>query len=87
MSYDERKTVLEELGVKVIPNGQETGGILPLLEGMDIIVVGNDWATKDYLGQIGVTWKDLEERRISICYFPRSLDMSSTKIKERFKNG
>ncbi len=81
--------MLELLGYRVIPNDQRTGGIKPLLKGMDLIVVGSDWAVKDYVGQIGVTWKWLEEHEIGICYFPRHLDMSTTKIKERIrsKNG
>ena len=85
MSYRERKTILEELGYKVVPNDQRTGGVKPLLKGKDLIVVGSDWATKDYVGQIGVDWKWLEKNNIGICYYPRSLDMSTTKIKERFK--
>ena len=86
MNYTERKRILEELEYKVIPNDQSTGSIKPLLTDIDLIVVGSDWATKDYVGQIGVTWKWLEEHNIGICYYPRSLDMSTTKIKERIKN-
>ena len=87
MSYKERRDVLELLGFEVMPNDQETGGVKPLLKDMDLIVVGSDWAVKDYIGQIGVTWDWLEEHNIGICYFPRSLDMSTTKIKERITNG
>ncbi len=85
MSYEERKNILEELGYKVVANDQRSGSIKPLLKGIDLIVVGSDWATKDYVGQIGVTWKWLEEHNIGVCYYPRSLDMSTSKIKSRIK--
>jgi glycerol-3-phosphate cytidylyltransferase len=85
MNYQERKTILEELGYKVLPNDQRSGSIKPLLKGIDLIVVGSDWALKDYIKQIGLDWKWLEKHNIGICYYPRSLDMSSSKIKERIK--
>jgi len=85
MNYQERKTILEELGYKVLPNDQRRGSIKPLLKGIDLIVVGSDWALKDYIKQIGLDWKWLEKHNIGICYYPRSLDMSSSKIKERIK--
>lgn len=86
MTYSERETILKELGYKVVPNDQGTGSIKPLLQGIDLIVVGSDWAVKDYVGQIGVTWEWLEENGIGICYFPRTLKMSTSMIKERIKN-
>jgi len=85
MNYKERKDVLELLGYKVISNDQKTGGIKPLLKGIDLIVVGSDWAIKDYVGQIGVDWPWLEKNNIGICYYPRSLKMSTSMIKERVK--
>jgi cytidyltransferase-like protein len=89
MNYEERKTILNELDYKVVPNDQKHGGIKPLLleNKINLIVVGSDWAIKDYVGQIGVDWKWLEKNNIGICYYPRSLDMSTTKIKERIKHG
>ena len=87
MSYSERKATLEELDFNVVPNDQLTGSVKPILKDIDLIVVGSDWAVKDYVGQIGVDWDWLEKHNIGICYYPRSLDMSTTKIKERIKNG
>jgi cytidyltransferase-like protein len=88
MSYEERKAVLEALGAKVIPNDQKENGIIPLLEEEkpELIVIGSDWARKDYVGQIGITWDQLDDMGIGICYFPRHLKMSTTIIKERIKN-
>ena len=89
MDYTERKLTLLELGLvdRVIPNDQSTGSIKPLLKGIDIIVVGFDWATKDYMKQIGLSWDLLEKKNIAVCFFPRNLKMSTSMIKERVKNG
>ena len=89
MKYKERKDMLEELGFVVVPNHQSSGSIKPLLKKykIDLIVVGSDWAIKDYVGQIGVNWEWLEEHGVGICYYPRNLNMSTTLIKERVKNG
>ena len=88
MNYKERESMLKELGFvdRILPNDEPNWTIKPLLKGIDLIVVGSDWAVKDYVGQIGVDWKWLEQHNIGICYYPRSLDMSTTKIKERIKH-
>lgn len=89
MTYEERKETLKELGFvdRILPNDQESGGIKPLLKGIDLIVVGSDWAVKDYTGQIGVDWEWLEDNGIGICYYPRSFNMSTSLIKDRILNG
>ena len=88
MNYKERKCMLKELGFidRILPNDEPDWTIKPLLKDIDLIVVGSDWAVKDYVGQIGVDWKWLEKHSIGICYYPRSLDISTTKIKERIIN-
>ena len=90
MSYEERKETLKEFGIgSILPNTQASGdakGVI-LESGASFIVVGSDWATKDYVGQLGITWDWLEENNIGICYFPRSLPISTSLIKERIKNG
>lgn len=47
----------------------------------DLLIVGQDWATKDYPAQLGVkpTW--FEDRGIQLLYVPRTGDWSSTGIK------
>ena len=89
MNYEERMATLLELDFidKVVPNDESTGSIKPLLKGIDLIVVGSDWATKDYMKQVGLNWDWLEKHNIGICYYPRSFKMSTTMIKERIKNG
>lgn len=49
----------------------------------DILVVGDDWAGRDYLAQIHATQKWLDDNNIQLCYVPRTGDWSSTAIKAR----
>lgn len=47
----------------------------------DVIVVGDDWADRDYLAQICVTPAWLDSRGIRVRYVPRTGDHSSTAIR------
>lgn len=47
----------------------------------DLLVIGQDWALKDYLSQLGITQQWLDEQNIQLCYVPRTGDWSSTEIK------
>lgn len=49
----------------------------------DYIAIGSDWLRKDYCKQMGFTPEWLEEHCISLVYFPRVRDLSSTQIKKR----
>lgn len=51
------------------------------------LVIGDDWAQKDYLSQIGVTKDWLEDRNIQLVYVPRTGDWSSTRLKTRLAVG
>lgn len=55
----------------------------PIIEavGPDIIAVGDDWAHKDYYGQLRVTPLWLEERNIRIEYLPYTREISSSLIR------
>jgi len=91
MSYDERKEIIELLDLvdKVIPNDQTIKGssaIQTVIEsGANLIVVGSDWAKKDYPGQLGTTWDELQELGISVCFVPYTANISTTEIKRRLK--
>jgi len=52
----------------------------------DFIVVGSDWAKKDYYAQIGMSQTDLDRRLISLIYVPYTENISSTQIKETAMN-
>jgi cytidyltransferase-like protein len=49
----------------------------------DILVIGSDWARKDYLAQIGVTQDWLDEHGIGVAYVPRTGSWSSTEMRAR----
>jgi glycerol-3-phosphate cytidylyltransferase len=88
-SYEERKSVL--LSCKyvddVIENiGGKDSKLSILLVNPDIIVVGSDWAKKDYYTQMNFTQEWLDNKNISLAYVPYTNGISSTKIKERMKN-
>jgi glycerol-3-phosphate cytidylyltransferase len=48
-----------------------------------LLVVGSDWARKDYLAQIKVTQDELDELDVSVVYVPRTVGVSSTEERER----
>lgn len=88
MNYAERKAVLE--GCRwvdsVIPNvGGADSTIAIELAQPDLIVVGSDWARRDYYAQMGFTQDWLDERGIGLCYIPYTQGISSTDIKTRLR--
>lgn len=86
MTYEEReKALLSCRWVdEVVPN---TGGAdsKPAIESVkpDFIVVGSDWAKKDYYAQMQFTQEWLDERDITLLYVPYTLNISTTEIKNR----
>ena len=85
--YEERrKTILsfnEEL--IVVPNDQETGNAKRVIleNDADLIVIGSDWARKNYVEQLGIDWDWLDLKDIGICYLNYTSGISSTEIKRR----
>lgn len=51
----------------------------------DLIVIGSDWAKRDYYKQMGFTQDWLDERGIGLVYIPYTQGISSTDIKARLK--
>lgn len=49
----------------------------------DYIVIGSDWAKKDYYKQMGFDQEWLDERGIGLVYVPYTKTISSTDIKKR----
>ena len=49
----------------------------------DFIVIGTDWARKDYFKQLGIPLEEFEELGISLVYTPYTKHISSTIIKDR----
>lgn len=87
-SYDERKAVLEACKYvsAVVPNiGGVDSRIAIELARPNYIVIGSDWAKKDYYSQMGFTQEWLDERGIGLVYVPYTKEISSTKIKGRIE--
>ena len=86
VSYDDRAAVLAACRYvnQVVPN---TGGAdsRPAIEAVspDLIVIGSDWATRDYHAQMGFTQAWLDERGIALCYVPYTPGISTTDLKAR----
>lgn len=51
----------------------------------DFLVIGSDWAVKDYHAQIGVSPDWLLQRDVTLFYVDRISDLSSTNLKERIR--
>jgi len=88
MSFAERKEVL--LACKyvdgVVPNfsGADSkpciGSVQP-----DLIVIGDDWARKDYYAQMQFTQAWLDKHNIGLVYVPYTQGISTTELKQRIK--
>jgi len=86
MSFDERKELL--LGCRyvdaVVAN---IGGAdsKPSIEQVmpDYVVVGDDWARKDYYAQMQFTREWLDQMNIQLVYVPYTPGISTTDIKKR----
>ena len=86
MSFAERKAVLESCRWvdEVVANvGAHDSTIAIELAQPDIIVVGSDWAKRDYYAQMCFNQDWLDERGIGLCYVPYTQGISSTNIKAR----
>jgi bifunctional ADP-heptose synthase (sugar kinase/adenylyltransferase) len=57
-----------------------------MLEKPDIVVIGSDWAKKDYYKQMGFTQDWLDENGIGLCYFPYTQNISTTIIKNKISS-
>lgn len=86
ISYEERKAVLKACRYVdyVVPNvgGADSKPAIEMVE-PDMIVVGSDWAVRDYHAQMGFDQAWLDERNIALCYVPYTQGISSTAIKTR----
>lgn len=85
-SYEERKATLEACRYVdlVIPNiGGTDSKVSISTVNPDYIVVGSDWARKDYYSQMSFNQEWLDSRGIGLVYVPYSDGISSTEIKRR----
>jgi len=86
MSYEERAEVLLACRFvhDVVPNfdGADSRTAIDWVE-PDLIVIGSDWAVREYHAQMGFDQAWLDERGIGLCYLPYTKGVSSTDIKAR----
>lgn len=86
ISYADRRDVLLACRYvdEVIPNiGGPDSRITIETVMPDLIVIGSDWARRDYYTQMGFDQDWLDARGIGLCYIPYTPGISSTAIKER----
>lgn len=87
-SYDERKRMLEllEYVTRVIPNEQGEDSKPAILSvAPAFIVIGSDWAKKDYYKQMNFSQDWLDQHGITLLYVPYTEGISTTEIKRRLK--
>jgi len=88
MTYEERRKALLSCRFvdDVIPNigGADSRLAIDLVK-PDLVVIGSDWARKDYYSQMGFDQDWLDERGIGLVYIPYTQGISSTDIKSRLR--
>lgn len=85
LSFDQRKDVLESCRYvsEVVANvgGSDSKKTIEMVESVDVIAIGSDWARKDYYAQMEFDQDWLDEKNISLIYIPYTKGISSTFIK------
>ena len=89
ISYEERKEVLLSCRYvdKVIPN-TEGEDSKPTILGVNpkFIIIGSDWAKKDYYKQMNFTQQWLDDNGYVLIYIPYTDSISTSLIKEKLKS-
>ena len=81
-NWAERSAAIEVLGYPVSFNdgpGRDLIDDVPV----DYLVIGGDWAERDYYAQVGVDQAYLDRRRITMVYVPRAGGLATSLIKGR----
>jgi glycerol-3-phosphate cytidylyltransferase len=85
-SYEERKKLLEKLEyvdeVVKNENGKDSKPTILKVK-PDFIVIGSDWAAKDYYAQMDFSQNWLDKHNIILVYVPYTEVISSSEIKRR----
>jgi glycerol-3-phosphate cytidylyltransferase len=88
ISYEDRKEVLLSCKYvdKVIPNSEGEDSKPAILDvNPKFIVIGSDWAKKDYYKQMNFTQEWLDENDYMLIYIPYTDNVSTTLIKKKLK--
>ena len=85
LTFDQRKDVLESCRYvsQVVANvgGSDSKKTIEMVDSVDVIAIGSDWARKDYYAQMEFDQDWLDEKNISLIYIPYTKGISSTFIK------
>jgi len=88
MTYEERRKALLSCRYvdDVVANlgGADSKLAIELVK-PDLVVIGSDWARRDYYAQMQFDQDWLDERGITLCYVPYTQGISSTDIKSRLR--
>jgi glycerol-3-phosphate cytidylyltransferase len=88
MTYEERRKALLSCRYvdDVVANlgGADSKLAIELVQ-PDLVVIGSDWARRDYYAQMQFDQDWLDERGITLCYVPYTQGISSTDIKSRLR--
>lgn len=86
-TFDERTRMVSACQFVTTVHATPGHDARPLIDDVrpDFIVIGKDWASRDYYGQLGVTQDWLDERGVVVLYVERVGDLSSTELKERVR--
>lgn len=86
MSFAERAEVLQACRFvdEVIPNDGNADSKVAILKVQpNFVVIGDDWAKKDYYAQMQFTQDWLDAREIGLIYVPYTAGVSTTDLKRR----
>ena len=86
MSFNERAEVLRACRYVdgVIPNYGNADSKIAIAKALpNFVVIGDDWAKKDYYAQMQFTQEWLDLRNIGLIYVPYTEGISTTELKKR----
>lgn len=89
VSYEDRKEVLLSCKYvdKVIPNSEGEDSKPTILDvNPKFIVIGSDWAKRDYYKQMNFTQEWLDEHNYILIYIPYTENISTSLIKKKLKD-
>lgn len=81
-SYAERAKLISLFGYRVNRNDSAGKELIDKVN-PDILVIGSDWAKKDYYSQIGVDQDYLDKQDIQMLYIPYTRYISTSEIVRR----
>lgn len=84
MSYDTRRKVLMALKsvTSVVPCDGDGAATVARVQ-PDYLVIGSDWARRDYYAQMGFSQDWLDDKKINLVYVPYTKGISTTEIRRR----